>query len=192
MSKNIVLIYGPQGSGKSTQAKQLAEYLGYKFISSGQTLRELKDAKNPIEERLSSYWIKGDLVPDDLIEEILFPIIEKSDTPGFVIDGYPRTPSQLNSFLSFINMNDFTLDRAVYLDVSQEECLKRLKIRADIENRLDETDEAITTRIIIYFEKTQPLLNVYKNMNILEDIDGERTIEEIQADIRSRFQLTSE
>lgn len=185
--KNFVLILGAQSSGKSTQAKLLAEYIGYRFISSGKLLRRLSEADNPIGTKLSKFWIKGDLVPDELMQEILYPILEREDTPGFVLDGYPRNPEQLRDFLAFLDMKDWLVIHVFSFDVSEEECLRRIKIRAETEKRLDETDDAIKTRLKIYHKETEPLLKEYEKMGVLRRIDGERSIEDIQDELRNYF-----
>ncbi len=185
--KNFVLILGPQSSGKSTQAKLLAEHIDYKFISSGKLLRRLSEADNPIGKKLSAYWIKGELVPDELMEEILYPILEREDTKGFVLDGYPRNVEQLKDFLGFLDMKDWLIIHVLYFDVSEEECMRRIKIRAETEKRLDETEEAIKTRLSIYHKETEPLLEEYEKMGVLRRIDGERSIEDIQSDLQTYF-----
>lgn len=186
--KDFILMLGPQSSGKSTQAKQLAEHLGYKFISSGKLLRRLSEANNPIGVKLSQYWIKGDLVPDDLIEEVIYPVFEHEDVAGFVVDGYPRNLGQLKGFLPFLEMNGWKISKVFYLSVSEAEALRRIKIRSETEHRLDEAnEESIRHRIDIYHKETEPLLNEYSNMGILTKVDGERTIEEIQTELRNYF-----
>ena len=187
MNKDFILILGPQGSGKTTQARKLARFLGYKFISSGRTLRKLSTEKNPIGLKLSEYWIKGELVPDELMESVLFPMIEKKNAKGLVIDGYPRDVAQLKSFLSFLDLNQWAISHVFYLHVGEEESLKRLVDRREKEQRADESSEAIAKRFQLYHQETEPLLEEYTKMHRLTKIDGERTIEEIQEDLRSRF-----
>lgn len=183
MIKNIVLILGAQGSGKTTQGKLLAESLHYKFISTGEILREARESKNPLGLKLSEYWEKGDLVPDELIESILFPILEDFDVPGFVIDGYPRNLNQLESFISFLDLNAWPLIDAVYLEISREECFARIRKRAQIEMRPDENDEAVAHRLDIYYHETQPLLTKYSEMGKLLKIDGHPSPDEIHKNI---------
>jgi adenylate kinase len=185
--KNFVLILGAQSSGKSTQAKLLADYIGYKFISSGKLLRRLSEADNPIGKKLSAFWIKGDLVPDEFMEEILYPILEKEDAKGFVLDGYPRNVEQLKDFLGFLDMKDWLIIHVFYFDVTEEECMRRIKIRAETEKRLDETEDAIKTRLKIYHQETEPLLSEYEKMGVLRKIDGEKSIEDIQSNLQTYF-----
>lgn len=188
MIKNVILILGPQGSGKSTQAIQLAEFLNYHFISSGQEIRKVSESNTPLAEKLKSFWKDGHLVPDELVEkEIIFPLMEASDKNGFVIDGYPRNIEQINSFLNFLDKNEWAISHVFFLFVGEEECVKRLKIRQQTENREDETDELIKERLKVYHQETEPLLAEYMKMGRLHRIDGERDIESIQSDMRNYF-----
>jgi adenylate kinase len=185
MNKEFIIILGVQSSGKSTQGKLLAEYLGYNYISTDALLRSLKEESNPVGEKLSEYWVKGDLVPDELMEEVLYPVLEKDSYPGVVLDGFPRTTEQFESFLAFLDMNDWHLRHVFYLDVGEEEAMKRMQLRAVIEKRLDETKDAIKKRVALYHKATEPLLVQYERIGKLKRIDGEREVEEIQEDIRS-------
>ena len=185
--KHFILVLGPQCSGKSTQAELLADYIGYKFISSGKLLRKLEREKNPIGLKLAEYWINGNLVPDELIDEVIFTTFEMEDAKGFVLDGYPRNITQFETFFSFLKLNGWPLLNAFYIKVGGEESRKRLLKRAELEHRLDETPEAIEKRLSIYHSETQPLLTRYDEMGILTKIDGERSIEDIQMDIQSRI-----
>jgi adenylate kinase len=185
--KNFILILGPQGSGKSTQGKLLSEHLRYRFVSTGEILRQAADDKNPLGQKLVHYWEKGELVPDEIIEGILFPILENSVTTGFVLDGYPRTIEQVNSLVSFIELNGDSIKHVFYLSVGEEECIKRITERSQIEKRIDENAEAVKRRLAIYHAETEPLLSEYLRMGVLRKIDGEQSIEKIQKDIRGYF-----
>ncbi|MDQ5981889.1 MAG: adenylate kinase [Patescibacteria group bacterium] len=188
MSKPVVLILGPQGSGKSTQAIQLAEFLDYKFISTGQEVRKASQAGNELSKKMDEFWKEGNLVPDSIIEnEILFPLMLSSGQHGFVIDGYPRNITQINNFLNFLDDQDWAITYVFYLHVGEDECLKRLRSRSLIESRADESDESIKNRLNIFHKETEPLLVEYSNMGRLHRIDGERTVEDIQEDLRSYF-----
>jgi len=184
--KKFVLVLGPQGSGKSTQAKQLAEFLGYESISTGDLSRAKLAEGDELGIKFNSYVIAGKLVPDELIEQILFPYLEK-DIPGVILDGYPRNLNQLANFLNFIKANDHELSKVFLLEVKEKEFMKRLKLRAEIEKRSDETDDAIKARLDTYNNLTKPLLAEYEKLKKLQRIDGERSIEDIQTDLRSYF-----
>ncbi len=184
MSREIILVLGPQGSGKSTQAKLLADYLDYQFLSTGQMIREASQKHNDLAENLNRYQLLGKLVPDEIVEKMLFDRITESDSLGFVIDGFPRDKKQLEDFLNFIEDNGYDFNHAFYLDVSLRECLNRLRLRREIENRPDETDGAIKTRLNVYFSNTEPLLSKYDRLGVLEKVNGEKSIQEIQDNIQ--------
>lgn len=187
MIKKFILILGPQGSGKSTQGKLLSEHLLYRFVSTGEILRQAADDGNPLGKKLVHYWEKGELVPDQIIEGILFPILENSETKGFVLDGYPRTIDQVNSLVSFVELNGDSIEHVFYLSVGEEECIKRIMERSQIEKRIDENAEAVKRRLSIYHSETEPLLSEYLKMGVLRKIDGEQSIEKIQENIREYF-----
>lgn len=182
--KTFIIIMGPQGSGKSTQASILADYLGYRFISSGKYLRKLEREENPVGLKLSEYWKKGEFVPDELINDVMFSLFEKDHSSGFVVDGYPRNHSQLKTFLSYLHVNDWHLRSVIYLHLSEEECLKRIIHRASIEMRIDESPEAVKKRLSLYHIETEPLVAEYNSLGVLKKINAEQKIEEIQSDIR--------
>lgn len=187
MSKNFIIFMGPQGSGKSTQAKLLAQKLGYQFISSGEVLRDLKQKNDPLNAELEKYWLNGQLVPNELMYQILFPVFRDPDVPGFVIDGFPRELVQVNALIDFLEGIRANLSHVFYLKVSYEECINRIKGRILELNRPDETEEAIKTRLDIYYKQTEPLLLEYKKMGRLYEIDGEQSIENIHADVMTHF-----
>ncbi len=185
VQKDFVLVYGPQGSGKTTQSKYLADHLGYKFLSTGELFRDLRTEQSPLGVRLAEYWVAGELVPDELVEEIIFPILDNDEFKGFVLDGYPRDPVQLKSFKNFLNLKAWSISKVFYLDVGVVECVRRMKSRADLEKRPDETDHAIVKRLDLFYEKTLPLLGEFEDMGVLFKVDGERSIEEIKEDIET-------
>ncbi len=186
-NKDFILILGPQGSGKTTQGKLLADYLHYRFISTGELLRQAYKENNPLGAKLSEYWATGDLVPNEIIEGILFPILEMDQIPGFVVDGYPRTIEQVESLVSFLDLNSWKINHVFYMHVGDQECINRILERTKTEQRPDESPEAIHHRLQIYHKETEPLLNTYEKMGCLHRINAEKTIDEIQADVRAYF-----
>lgn len=180
MIKTLILILGPQGSGKTTQGKLLADKLNYKFISTGELIRNSSIDSIPAEE-----WEKmkkGDLVPDSIVEDLLFPIL-KENLKGFVLDGYPRSMDQIKNLVSFITEENISLSKVFYISLSNEEAQKRIKLRSQIEHRPDEDFMTLKHRLDLYHTKTEPLLTEYKKMDILVKIDGENSVEEVQAQI---------
>lgn len=187
MTKNFIIFMGPQGSGKSTQAKLLAQKLGYMFISSGEVLRELKAKNDARSIELESYWLNGELVPNHLMCAILFPIFKDTDAPGFVIDGFPRELVQVEALLKFLDEIDANLSHVFYLNVGEEECIKRIKLRILELKRLDESEDAIKKRLEIYHKQTEPLLDEYKKIGRLCEVDGEQSVENIHQEVMTHF-----
>jgi adenylate kinase len=182
-SKNIIIVMGPQGSGKSTQGKLLAEHINYKFISTGELIRACTPEQ--IGHEAWEQMKQGGLVSDSIVESLLFPVLQNPEFEGFILDGYPRTAEQMDTLLKFLNDNNLNVVKAYYVYISEEESLQRISKRAVIEGRPDEGGEALKQRLELYYSKTKPLLERYKEMNILVEVDGQRGIEEIQSDIRN-------
>ncbi len=185
----IMLMFGPQGSGKSTQAKLLATARGWLYVSTGTILREMYKAKIPGGLTAASFWMSGNLVPDDMMTEILQRWL-KSKRPyqGLVLDGYPRTIEQAVSLNEELGLND-GVDLVIELRVSDEELYRRLINRANTEKRADETPEAIKRRLELYKDRTNPLLYYYQSKGIpVVKIDGERSVADIQQDILKKVE----
>lgn len=172
-----ILLIGPQGSGKSTQAKLLGEYLNIPAISTGDIFRKLVQEESPIAGRLKDILNEGRLVDDETTSEIVKQRLKQEDVRGgFIMDGYPRNIEQVRLF-------DPVFDQAFYLQVPDEEVTKRLMARG----REDDTIEGIKTRLGLYLEQTKPLLEFYKNQGILTEIDGVGSVEEIFVEIRKNL-----
>lgn len=172
-----VLLIGPQGSGKSTQAKLLGEYLKVPVISTGDIFRKLMQEDTDLGRTLKNILSEGKLVDDQTTSKtVQQKLSEPSYQNGFVMDGYPRNIEQVNIF-------DPKFEKVIYLKVPDEEVTKRLMARA----REDDTPEAIRMRLNLYKEQTQPLLDYYQGKGILIEISGVGSIEEIQAEIRKQF-----
>lgn len=164
-----ILLIGAQGSGKSTQAKLLAEYLKVPFISTGDIFRRMALVKKILDE--------GKLVDDQTTCKIVKDRLKQPDCKlGFVLDGYPRTIEQVRLF-------DPGFDKVFYLDVPEEVVIERLTKRG----RSDDTPESIKMRLDLYYQQTEPLLAYYRNLGILSEIDGLGTIEQIQQRVRERL-----
>jgi len=172
-----ILLIGPQGSGKSTQAKLLGEYLQIPVISTGDIFRKLMQEDTDLGRTLKNILSEGKLVDDQITSKIVQQkLSEPSYQNGFVMDGYPRNIEQVNIF-------DPRFEKVIYLKVPDEEVTKRLMARA----REDDTPEAIGMRLNLYKEQTQPLLDYYQNKGILAEISGMGSIEGIQAEMRKQF-----
>lgn len=170
MNNARILVTGPQGSGKTTQAKLLAEFLGVQFIGTGDLVRDRAKVDDDVGQNIKEALAKGQLADNKTVSDL---IREKVDGSGFVMDGYPRDEEQLELF-------DPEYNKVFYLNISDEEVMDRLLKRG----RADDTLDLIKERLRVYHLETEPLLKRYKDQEILEIIDGSATIEEIQGRMR--------
>jgi adenylate kinase len=180
-----VLLLGPQGAGKGTQAKRISAEYGLPHIASGEILRAEMDAGTELGNRVKDVYDRGDLVSDDLMIELIRNRLEQPDTDaGFVLDGFPRTTVQaeaLDSMFSDIGRN-FSVTFA--LQIPDEVAFDRLRRRAELEGRADDTDEAIQRRLDNYHRETEPLIEYYRTRGNLVPIHGNRTENEVFAEVQ--------
>lgn len=176
----IVIFIGPPGAGKGTQAKKIVEKYHIPQISTGDILREEVKKGSSLGKKVQEYIDKGELVPDDIIIAIIKERIQKEDAKGgFLLDGFPRTIEQAKALEKMLEEMGKKLDGVLFLDVSEEELIKRLLKRAEIEGRSDDNLETIKERLRVYKEKTVPILDFYREKNLLQEIPGEGSIEEV-------------
>lgn len=177
----ILVITGPPYSGKGTQCEVLEEKLKYKHISTGDRIRSEKENNTEMEKVMKEYEERGMLVPDQIMEKLLNQIIlENEQEEGIIFDGYPRTPSQVNTLIRSLGNNQKQINQVINIEVSTEELLKRAKERAKNSNRKDDMDESIhIKRIQIFEENTRPAIKYLKSKLKVDDINGIGTIQEI-------------
>jgi adenylate kinase len=179
-----VLLLGPQGAGKGTQAKRISAEYGIPHIASGEILRAEMDAGTELGKRVQDIYDRGDLVSDDLMIELIRNRLEQPDTEaGFVLDGFPRTTVQAEALDSMFNDIGRNFSIAFALQIPDEVAFDRLRRRAEVEGRADDTDEAIQRRLDNYHRETEPLIEYYRTRGNLVPIHGNRSENEVFAEI---------
>jgi adenylate kinase len=180
-----LLLVAYPGAGKGTQAEKLADRYRIAHLSSGALLRDEVTKGTKIGTVAADYLRRGDLVPDELVFEMLVaPLLEAVRNGGYVLDGFPRTLRQAEAAYSVAQeIQDIELQAVVSLRVGRDELRKRLRARADREGRSDDDEVAIAHRFEVFETETEPLLDFYAQRGILLDIDGEQSVEEVFRDI---------
>ncbi|OXN01400.1 adenylate kinase [Bifidobacterium callimiconis] len=177
---------GPQGVGKGTQAAKLAEHYGIPTISTGDIFRFNIKNKTELGVEALKYIDKGELVPDELTNRIVEDRLAQDDAKnGWILDGYPRNASQVEALDGILAKLGTPLNAVVALDADHDVLMERMKKRAEIEGRSDDTPEAIAKRLDVYAKETAPLLDTYAERGLLVKIDGVGEIDAIQANIVS-------
>jgi len=172
-----VVFLGPPGAGKGTQALKIAEKFGVPHISTGDILRAAVKEGTELGRLAKSYMDKGELVPDEVIIGIIKERLSQPDVKekGFILDGFPRTLKQAEALDQMLEELSMPLDKVIYLNVDDEEIVKRLLARG----RADDTEEVIRNRLKVYREQTAPLIDYYRAKGLLVEIYGVGQIEEI-------------
>jgi adenylate kinase len=175
------LIFGPPGSGKGTQSVRLAEKFNLIHLSTGDMLRAEICAGTELGKKMSSIMSKGELVPDEVVIELIaFKIDNSRDAAGFLFDGFPRTVSQTAALEKMLNERGMKIDSMLVLDVDHEELVKRLIARAELSGRADDKDPAvIENRIDVYSEKTEPIIDYCRDRGIFQPVNGMGSIDDI-------------
>ena len=170
-----LLLLGVQGSGKGTQAKRLAAEYGLEHLSTGDMLRQAIAEGTELGRRVKPILEAGDLVPDDLMIELIRKRLEAPEAAvGFILDGFPRTMAQADALDSMLAEIDRPLSVVLELQVPDDVAIQRLRKRAVEEGRSDDTPEAIANRIDLYHRETKPLVSHYRLAGNLVGIHGDR------------------
>ena len=180
--KKRLLFLGPPGAGKGTQASLISETNDYLHLSTGELLRNEVDKMTTLGIKIKDIINSGKLVNDELVLEIVKQNLVLSKQ-GWILDGYPRNISQADSLNKVLHELNQPLEKVFYLSLDEEILVKRLINRG----RTDDNEKIIRTRLDIYKETTQPLIEYYKNLNILEYIDGDRDLKVISHDIKQKM-----
>lgn len=210
-----IIILGPQGSGKGTQAQLLRDHFGLFYLEAGSFLREVARKNKRIDELINK---KGELLPDEEVFELITKYLEKEkpNRENILFDGFPRSLRQYELLKGWLKKCNKKVDYAIFLDVSEAESIKRLSARrvclkcakvynlvtnppnnafgkcecgGDLIRREDDNPEIIAKRLKLYKEKTKPLLEVLKKEKILVNVDGERPVDVIFEDIVQKLRL---
>jgi adenylate kinase len=178
-----VLLLGPQGSGKGTQAKRIAEDYDLAHIATGDMLRSAIAADSPLGARVKPILESGRLVPDDLMIELIRERLSQEDR-GFILDGFPRTMAQAHALDAMLREIGRGLDVVFELQVPDQVAVERLSKRSREEGRADDTPEVIAERLATYHRETEPLVAHYRMGGNLIGIHGDRPVNEVFAEIQ--------
>jgi adenylate kinase len=180
MSARRLLLLGPPGAGKGTQARLLVEALGVPQISTGDMLRQAVASGSPVGRQAKEHMDAGRLVPDEVVIGVTEQRLRQPDAAnGFILDGFPRTVGQARALDALLAKLGVKLERCIRMRVDEEELVKRLLSRAEIEGRSDDNERAIRTRMEEYRRKTEPLVTHYRDAGVLAEVDGMGGVEQV-------------
>jgi adenylate kinase len=175
-----LLIMGPPGAGKGTQAMRIAEHYRIPAISTGDIFRAMKHADTPLARQVREIMESGGYVSDEITNEIVKDRLAKPDCQeGYLLDGYPRTLQQVQTLDDYLAETNRPLDAVISLLADTDEVVARLLKRAAIDGRTDDNDETIRVRLKVYAEQTEPLLDVYRSGGLLVEVNGLGEIDEV-------------
>ena len=181
----IALIFGPPGSGKGTQAARIEKDFGLRHLSTGEILRAEAERGGELGNQ-AARMAKGELVPDDLVERIVETRLREEGAADLLLDGFPRTPDQARVLDSMLAAGGRAVELVLVLEVPEEELVRRLLHRAEVERRVDDTREAIAERLQEYRELTMPVLDHYRARGVrVEEIDGRGEVEDVFSRVRA-------
>jgi adenylate kinase len=181
----FILILGAPGSGKGTQGKILAERLGLPKITTGDLLRAAMKDGTPLGVEAKKYYDDGKLVPDSIILGMIKDELARPEAKdGAILDGFPRTAAQAELVDRTLAQRGQRLNHILLLDVTDEELVRRMRARAQVEGRVDDSSEAIATRLQIYQRDTAPLIAHYGQRGIVHRVPGTGTVDQISGEIK--------
>ena len=184
-----ILILGAQGAGKGTQAKRIAGEYGIPHIATGDILRAAIADATELGNRVKPIYDRGDLVPDDLMIEIIADRLSQEDAAqGFILDGFPRTLAQAEALDPILHEIGKELSVVLALLLPDEIGIERMLKRAEIEGRVDDTPEAIAKRLELYHRETEPLIEWYRARSNVVPVHAERTVDEVFSEVQSALE----
>ncbi len=173
-----IIIFGPPGAGKGTQAKKIINHFQVPHLSTGSIFRENIKNETPLGKKVKAFMDEGRLVPDDTVVDLVTDELNKEKyNNGVVLDGFPRTVAQAEALDSYFDKKGSQVDAFVTLSVPEEELVNRILSRG--EGRSDDTPEKIKTRLKVYHDETAPVHSYYEKKGVIKVIDGLGSIEEI-------------
>jgi adenylate kinase len=187
-----LIIMGPPGAGKGTQAKKIAARLGIPAISTGDIFRQNVSEQTELGVEAKRYMDNGDYVPDEITNDMVRDRLAEDDAlDGFLLDGYPRTLAQVEELDDMLGARGHGLDAVLVLTVDEEEVVSRMTKRARDEGRSDDTEEVIRHRQDVYTEQTAPLIEVYDDRGLLVRVDGMGAVDEVTSRVFDALDETS-
>jgi adenylate kinase len=181
MSARRLLLLGPPGVGKGTQAERLVRKLGIPQISTGDMLRAAVAAGTEVGKRAQAVMERGDLVSDEIVISVAEERLTRDDArQGFILDGFPRTAAQAEALDALLARLGTPLERCVALVAHEAELVARLLKRAELEGRSDDNEEAIRKRMRVYREQTEPLVTYYRERGLVRDVPAVGSIDEVE------------
>jgi adenylate kinase len=188
-----VVILGPPGSGKGTQAAMLVEHLGVPHISTGALLRDAAKQGTKLGIKAKAIIDKGDLVPDEIMLGIVEERLGQDDVAsGFILDGYPRNVTQAKSLDEMLERLGQPVEEAIHIDVDEDVIIERIANRAKLEGRSDDTEETVRNRLRVYAEQTAPVADYYEQAGLLTRVWGDGEIDEILQRILSVLDISAQ
>ena len=175
-----LLLIGPPGAGKGTQAAKLAEAFQIPAISTGDIFRENVRSETELGQQAKAFMDRGEYVPDSLTNALVRDRLDWDDAKnGFLLDGYPRTADQVVELDSILSDKDESLNAVVLITADTDEVVRRLLNRAQEQGRADDTEDVIRRRLEVYAEQTAPLIDVYSKRNLVIEVDGLGAVDEV-------------
>ena len=173
-----IILFGPPGAGKGTQAKKLQDEFNIPQLSTGDIFRSAIKNETPLGVKVKSILDNGELVPDETVVDLVADELSKEKyQDGYILDGFPRTVAQAEAFDQYLESHNDALDAFISLSVPEEELVKRILSRG--EGRSDDTEEKVKTRLEVYQKETKPVLDHYQKQDKVQEVNGLGTIDEI-------------
>ena len=180
----VVILLGPPGAGKGTQASRIAERLGIPAISTGDIFRANMEEGTEIGKQAQAYMDRGEFVPDSVTNAMVKARLAAPDAAdGFLLDGYPRSVEQAHVLRDMLLDLGKSIDVVLEIQVDEDEVVERMLKRAQEQHRTDDTEPVMRHRLEVYHQQTEPVATYYVDQDLLEVVDGSGTIDEVTARI---------